>query len=38
MSAYLVVDIEVTDSTTYEEYRKHVPALIERIAALARWS
>ncbi|HEV7632720.1 MAG TPA: DUF1330 domain-containing protein [Steroidobacteraceae bacterium] len=28
MSAYLVVDIEVTDSTSYEEYRKHVPALI----------
>ncbi len=28
MSAYLVVDIEVIDSQTYEEYRKQVPALI----------
>ncbi len=28
MSAYLIGDIEVTDPATYEEYRKHVPALI----------
>jgi uncharacterized protein (DUF1330 family) len=28
MSAYLVVDIVVTDASAYEEYRKHVPPLI----------
>ena len=28
MSAYLIVDIEVTDSALYEEYRKQVPAPI----------
>jgi len=28
MSAYLIVDVEVTDAPAYEEYRKHAPALI----------
>ena len=28
MAAYLIVDIEVTDATAYEEYRKQVPAII----------
>ena len=28
MPAYLIADIEVTDPTAYEEYRKQVPALI----------
>jgi uncharacterized protein (DUF1330 family) len=28
MAAYIYGDIEVTDSAGYEEYRRHVPALI----------
>jgi uncharacterized protein (DUF1330 family) len=28
MSAYLVADVEVHDDAAYEEYRKHVPAII----------
>jgi uncharacterized protein (DUF1330 family) len=28
MTAYLIADIEVTDSAGYEEYKKHVPAVI----------
>ncbi len=28
MAAYLFADVEVTDATGYEEYRKHVPAII----------
>lgn len=28
MTAYMVADIEVTDGAAYEEYRKHVPAVI----------
>ena len=30
MSAYLVVDIEVTDSAAYEKYRAQVPSLVEK--------
>lgn len=30
MSAYLVVDIEVTDPEAYEEYRKQVPPLVAK--------
>ena len=30
MSAYLVVDIEVTDPEQYEEYRRQVPPLIAK--------
>jgi len=28
MSAYLLVDIKITDPTAYEEYRKQVPAIL----------
>ena len=28
MAAYIVADIEVTDSAAYDEYRAHVPAII----------
>lgn len=28
MAAYIVADIEVTDSAAYDEYREHVPAII----------
>lgn len=28
MTAYLIADIEVTDPVGYEEYKKHVPAII----------
>ena len=28
MSAYLIVDIEVIDAASYEQYRKQVPALL----------
>ena len=28
MSAYLIADVEVADAAAYEEYRKHVPAII----------
>lgn len=30
MSAYIIVDIEVTDPEIYEEYRKAVPATVSR--------
>jgi len=30
MSAYLIAEIEVTDSATYEEYRKQVPAVVNK--------
>jgi uncharacterized protein (DUF1330 family) len=30
MSAYVIADIEITDPTTYEEYRKQVPAVIAK--------
>jgi uncharacterized protein (DUF1330 family) len=29
MPAYFIVDIDVTDSTAFEEYRKAVPATVE---------
>ena len=28
MSAYLIADVEVTDSVAYEDYRKQVPGII----------
>ena len=30
MPAYFIVDIEITDPTAFEEYRKQVPATIEK--------
>ena len=30
MAAYLIVDIEVTDPTVMEEYRKRVPATLDK--------
>ena len=30
MTAYVIGDIEVTDQATYDEYRKQVPATIEK--------
>ena len=30
MAAYVIVDIEVTDPTAYEEYRKLVPPLVAK--------
>ena len=30
MSAYLIVDIEVTDPESYEEYRSQVPPLVAK--------
>jgi uncharacterized protein (DUF1330 family) len=30
MSAYLIAEIEVTDAATYEEYRKQVPAVVNK--------
>ena len=30
MSAYLLVDIEVTDPAAYEDYRSRVPALVAK--------
>ncbi|HEX4826532.1 MAG TPA: DUF1330 domain-containing protein [Candidatus Polarisedimenticolaceae bacterium] len=30
MAAYLIVDIEITDSEAFAEYRRLVPAFIER--------
>ena len=30
MPAYFIVDIEITDPTAFEEYRKRVPATIEK--------
>ncbi len=33
MAAYLIVDLEVTDPAGYEEYRKQVPASLEKYGA-----
>ena len=30
MAAYVLVDIEVTDQGPYEDYRRQVPALVEK--------
>ena len=30
MSAYVIAEIEVTDPAPYEEYRKRVPAIIQK--------
>jgi len=30
MAAYVIGEIEVTDPTTYEEYRKQVPAVVAK--------
>ncbi|MDX1375666.1 MAG: DUF1330 domain-containing protein [Burkholderiales bacterium] len=30
MAAYLIAEVEVTDPAAYEEYRKQVPATIEK--------
>ncbi|PKB83887.1 MAG: D-fructose-6-phosphate amidotransferase [SAR202 cluster bacterium Io17-Chloro-G9] len=30
MSAYMIVDIEVTDQNNYDDYRSQVPALVEK--------
>jgi uncharacterized protein (DUF1330 family) len=30
MAAYVVVDLEITDPAAFEEYRKQVPATIEK--------
>lgn len=30
MSAYVIADIEITDPAAFEEYRRQVPATIER--------
>ena len=30
MAAYVIAEIEVTDSATYDEYRKQVPATVEQ--------
>jgi uncharacterized protein (DUF1330 family) len=30
MPAYVIAEVEVTDAATYEEYRKGVPATIEK--------
>ena len=30
MPAYVIADIEVTDATAYEDYRKQVPAVIAK--------
>jgi uncharacterized protein (DUF1330 family) len=30
MAAYVVVDLDVQDASAFEEYRKQVPAVIER--------
>ncbi len=30
MAAYVIVDLEVTDPAVFEEYRKQVPATIEK--------
>ncbi len=30
MAAYVIVDVEVTDPAAYEEYRRQVPATLER--------
>jgi uncharacterized protein (DUF1330 family) len=30
MSAYVIAEIEVTDPTAYEDYRRQVPAVVEK--------
>jgi uncharacterized protein (DUF1330 family) len=30
MAAYVIVEIEVTDPATYEDYRKQVPAVVTK--------
>ena len=30
MAAYVIVDVDVTDQQAYEEYRRQVPATLER--------
>jgi len=30
MAAYVIAEVEVTDSTAYDEYRKKVPATVEQ--------
>ena len=30
MAAYVIAEIEVTDQATYDEYRKQVPATVEK--------
>jgi uncharacterized protein (DUF1330 family) len=30
MAAYVIVDLEITDSEAFDEYRKLVPALVEK--------
>ena len=30
MAAYVLVDIEVTDQETYDDYRRQVPSLVEK--------
>jgi uncharacterized protein (DUF1330 family) len=32
MAAYVIVDVEVADPEPYEEYRRQVPATLERYA------
>lgn len=36
MSAYILVEIEVTDPIQYEEYRRVVPAIVERFGGKYR--
>lgn len=33
MPAYVIVDVEVTDPATFEEYRKQVPATLQKYGA-----
>jgi len=30
MAAYVIVDVDIHDAALYDEYRKHVPATIEK--------
>ncbi len=30
MAAYLIANVEVTDQPTFDEYRKHTPAVVEK--------
>lgn len=30
MPAYMIIDVNISDSNAYEEYKKHVPALIQK--------
>ena len=36
MAAYLIADVDITDSATFEEYRREVPATETRYGG--RWS